>query len=168
MNGLSVIYSRCAGVTILLALLCVTVSIRRSDALDRLATEPGIRYGRTASGYAYMNGGASDLGQSMIERQGGAYNIKLVMVPPPAIALPRFRIYLANNRTGKIENIPLSGPWLYFQLPAGSYTIGARIRNRIYILRDIHVQDTTRQVHILRADLLPWNPHQSNQRQGVK
>ena len=152
----------------LMAVLVVVALIpQHTGARTSTVSSSNIRYGRTSSGYLYMTGGESAQEQFSMERSAAAYNVKLVLVPPPAIPLPQLRVYIANNRTGKIEKIPLSGPWLYFQLPAGSYTIGARIRNRLYLLRGVHVQDAQRQTHVLRADLLPWSGNQPKS-QGVR
>jgi len=159
MKTVYLIASPWAGMVMLLASILI-VGAPNGDALSSKAVEAGIRYGRTASGYVYMNGGETVHEQLTMERGAAAYNVKLVLVPPMALPLSQLRVFIANNRTGKIEMIPLSGPWLYFQLPAGSYTIGARIRNRLYVLRDVQVQNAGRQTHVLRADLLPSGLHQ--------
>jgi len=109
-----------------------------------------IRYGVAAGGYEYMSGGVRLDQQQLMERMSGAYNLKLVLERPRTMSLAPLQILLANNATGKVENISLPGPWNYFRLPAGSYTIGARIGNRFFLLRDIVIQRTGRRILILK------------------
>jgi hypothetical protein len=160
--------NRRAAVISLLASILILSAAPNGDGRRSAVSETGVRHGRTASGYVYMNGGTSADEQFSMERRAAPYNVKLVLVPPLALPLSRLRVFIANNRTGKIEMIPLSGPWLYFQLPAGSYTIGARIRNRLYVLRDVQVQNAGRQTHVLRADLLPSGVNQPKNNGGIR
>lgn len=141
--------------TLWLAALAIAAAAPDGAARQGNVGKSGIRHGRTASGYLYMNGGSSAAEQYTMEQRAAPYNVKLILVAPAVSSLTQLKVFIANNRTGKIENIPLSGPWLYFQLPAGVYTIGARIRNRVYVLRDVRVRDAARQTHVLGSDLLP-------------
>lgn len=136
---------------IVVALGLALIAAAQAQARLNEATGQQIRYGRTASGYVYMNGGVSARDHAELEGRSAAYNVKLILVPPKAFPLSQMVFFIANNLNGKIEKVALSAPVLYFRLPAGSYTFGARIRNRIFLLRDIRVQDAGRQTYVLRA-----------------
>jgi hypothetical protein len=122
----------------------------QSEARTGEVFGPAIRYGVAGAGYEYMSGGLLLDQQQLMERKSGAYNLKLVVVRPRTKLFVPLQILLANNATGKVENISLSGPWNYFRLPAGSYTIGARIGNRFFLLRDIVIQGNGRRILILK------------------
>jgi len=140
---------------LMMMLVLIALIPQHSEARKSGVFSAGIRYGRTDSGYVYMNGGLDIDEQQIMERRSAAFNLKLVLMTPLAMPVPPLRVFLANNSTGTIEQILLSGPWIYFQLPPGTYTIGARISNKFFLLRNVHVQDTSRHTYILRGNLLP-------------
>lgn len=152
MNG-RFISSHGAAVISLLASLLVLFAAPNGDARLSDSSTGGIRYGRTGSGYLYMNGGSYLHEQNAMERRSAPYNLRLILVPSPATALPKLQVLIANNVTESMEKIPLSGPWVYFQLPPGAYTIGARIGDKFFLLRNVTVQETGRQTHIFRDNL---------------
>jgi hypothetical protein len=88
-----------------------------------------------------------------MERRSAPYNLRLILVPSPATPLPKLQVLIANNVTESMDDIPLSGPWVYLQLPPGAYTIGARIGDKFFLLRNVTVQETGRQTHIFRDNL---------------
>ena len=133
-----------------LTALVISLLGARSEARTGGVFKPAIRYGVAGEGYEYMSGGVNLDHQQRMERRSGAYNLKLVLVRPRMMSLAPLQILLANNTTGKVENISLSGPWNYFRLPAGSYTIGARIGDRFFLLRDIVIQGQVRRILILK------------------
>ena len=135
---------------VLIALIPQNSEARRSDV-----PVAGIIYGTTVSGYVYMSGGVHLYERRFMEQRSAPYNLRLHLVPSPVIALPELRVFVANNAIGKIEQIPLSGPWIYFRLPPGTYTIGARINRKFFLLRNVHVRDAGQQTHILRGNSLP-------------
>ena len=123
------------------------------DARRSGSTESLIRYGRTASGYVFMNGGRTASERADLESRSSTYNVKMILVPPKGFPLSQLIVFIANNKVGRIDKVPLSGSVLYFQLPAGSYTFGARIRRQIFLIRDIRVHNAGRQTYVLRADI---------------
>ena len=153
MNG-RLISNQGAGAITLLGSFLVLFAASYGDARLSDTSERGIRYGRTEMGYMYMNGGFDLHEQKAMERRSASYNLKLILVPPLAAPLPTLQVLIANNVTEITENIPLSGPWVYFQLPPGAYTIGARIGDKFFLLRNVYVRETGRQTHIFRDNLL--------------
>lgn len=153
MNG-RFITSQGAAVIALLASLLILCAAPNGDARLSDASKKGIRYGRTGSGYMYMHGGFYLHEQKAMERRSAPYNLRLILVPSPLPALPTLQVLIANNVTEITENIPLSGPWVYLQVPPGSYTIGARIGDKFFLLRNVYIRETGRQTHIFRDHLL--------------
>jgi hypothetical protein len=137
----------------LLASLLVLFAAPNCNARLSDAAKTGIRYGRTGSGYMYMHGGFYLHEQKAMERRSAPYNLRLILVPSPAAPLPALQVLIANNVSEIVEKIPLSGPWVYFQLPPGAYTIGARIGDKFFLLRNVYVRETGRQTHIFRDNL---------------
>lgn len=152
---------------VFLAPMLIVVAEPRGEARLADRSRTTIRYGETANGYVYMNGGWTANEQSSMEQLAESYNVKVVLVPPKGLPLSPLRVLIANNGTRKIDAISLAGPWLYFQLPPGSYTIVARIRDNLFVLRDVQVEDSGRQTHILGVSLprSSWNPSQPGARE---
>ena len=132
-----------------LALTLIAVAGPNGEARLTDRSRTAIRYGETATGYDFMNGGSTATEQSSMEQLAEPYNVKVVLVPPKGLPLSPLSVLIANNQTRKIDVISLAGPWLYFQLPPGSYTLVARIRDNLFVLRDLQVKDRGRQTHIL-------------------
>jgi hypothetical protein len=153
-----------SGVLAALALVFIAMIPQTTEALRSDASTSRIHYGRTVSGYVYMNGGSHVDEQQFMEQRSAPYNLKLVMMAPRLIPLAALSVFVANNATGNIERITLRGPWIYLQLPAGTYTIGARVNRNFFLLRDVQVQDGARRTYILNGTLFrtitdPENRH---------
>jgi hypothetical protein len=104
----------------------------------------GILHGKTRSGFLYMSGGVSVREQQAMEGQSAAYNLKLVFTPKLGSASAPILLLLGDNHRGSIDAIPLQGPWFYAQLPLGTYTFMARIRNQVVLFRDVYLQENRR------------------------
>ena len=152
---------RKAGVISTLTLILITLIPENSEASKSDLSASRIRYGSTVSGYFYMNGGSCTDEQQLMEQRSSRYNLKLVLVPPRAIPLAALSVFVANNTIGKIEQIILRGPWVYFQLPAGTYTIGARVHHNFFLLRNVRVQRGVQRTYILKDNLLHRSPARS-------
>jgi hypothetical protein len=142
-----------AGLAMLAASLFFPLAAK-TEARTSEVFVPTIRYGVTDAGFEYMSGGLTNDQRQFMERRSAPYNLKLVLVRPRAMSLAPLRLFLANNATGRIEDFSPSGPWNYLRLPPGTYTIGARIGRRIFLLRDILIQENLRQTLILKDSQL--------------
>jgi hypothetical protein len=121
-------------------------------ALTRDFPEATLIRGKTASGYAYLNGGTSFDEQRVIERAGHLYNLKIVFARRAGtLTTPDFVIIGANNGR-QVEKISLGAPWLYVQLPPGGYTILARFESHVVMLRDVNVGRAGRRTYVLRGE----------------
>ena len=122
------------------------------SALTRQFPEANLIRGRTAAGYPYLNGGISFDEQRVIERAGHLYNLKIVFARRcGTLTVPAFVIIGANNG-GRVEKISLGAPWFYIQLPAGGYTILARFKHKVVLVRDIKIGEGSRRTYFLRGD----------------
>ena len=121
-------------------------------ALTRDFPEAGLIRGRTAAGYPYLNGGISFDEQRIIERAARLYNLKIVFARRAGtLTTPAFVIIGANNGR-QVEKISLGAPWFYIQLPPGGYTILARFKNQVVLVRDVNVGEGRRRTYMLRGD----------------
>jgi hypothetical protein len=108
--------------------------------------------GRTAAGYPYLNGGVNFDEQRIIERAGQQYNLKLVFERRAGIlATPAFVLIGANDGR-QVEKISLGAPWFYIQLPPGGYTILARFKSQLVVVRDVNIGQGRRRTYVVRGE----------------
>jgi hypothetical protein len=94
----------------------------------------------TAAGFPYQNGGFTYDEQQAMTRAAHDYNLRLSFTSSAgAFAVPEF-VIIGANQGGKVEKIALTAPWFHIRLPPGSYTVLARFRSGIVLIRDIHLQ----------------------------
>jgi len=141
------------GVIAALALIMIARMPHTSEALSSEVSASRIRYGMTVNGYDYMNGGSHVDEQRFMEQRSAPYNLKLVIIAARLIPSTTPSVFVANNATGNIEQITLWGPWIYLQLPAGTYTIGARVNRNFFLLRNVQVQDGALRTYIFKGNL---------------
>lgn len=123
-------------------------------ALTRDFPEAGLIRGRTAAGYPYLNGGISFDEQRVIERVAHLYhyNLKLVFARRAGTpATPAF-VMIGANDGRRIEKIALGAPWFYIRLPPGGYTILARFKKQVVLLRDVNIGASGRRTYVLRGE----------------
>jgi len=114
--------------------------------------EANVIRGYTAAGYPYLNGGISFAEQHAIERAADPYNLKLIFANRAGTLVSPHFVMIGMNHSAQIEKIPLHGPWLYIQLPPGGYTILARFKGQIVLVRDVFVDAAGRKTYLLRGD----------------
>ncbi|HEY7715544.1 MAG TPA: hypothetical protein VIE90_13625 [Candidatus Binatia bacterium] len=114
--------------------------------------ESSLIRGRTAAGYPYLNGGINFDEQRFIEHAAQSYNLKLIFARRAGtLTTPAFVIIGANDGR-HAEKIVLGAPWFYIQLPPGGYTILARFKRQVVLLRDVNVGHGRRNTYVLRGD----------------
>lgn len=121
-------------------------------ALTRDFPEVSLVRGRTAAGHPYLSGGISFDERRLIENVAHLYNLKLIfarMAGTPAT--PAF-VLIGANDGGRVEKIRLGGPWLYIRLPPGGYTILARFKSQLVLLRDVNIGSKGRKTYVLRGE----------------
>jgi hypothetical protein len=151
-NNAIVYHSRCDSLPA--RLVCTTAALvflllRPELAAGRKPelSDIGITRGKTAAGFYYMSGGfAFDEQQAMAER-AARYNLKLVFAPRLGASISQVLLLVGHNRSRKVDKISLHGPSLYLQLPLGVYTLMARIKNEVMLIRDVYLEETRRTIH---------------------
>ena len=106
-----------------------------------------ITRGKTAAGFNYMSGGLAFDEQQAMERQAARYNLKLVFAPRLGTSISQVLLLIGHNRSGSVDKIILHGPSLYLQLPLGVYTLMARIKNEVVLVRDVYLEESRRTIH---------------------
>jgi hypothetical protein len=127
-------------------LLPVLAGARKPQLVD-----VGITRGKTASGFYYMVGGLAFDEQQTMERRSARYNLKLVFVRRLSNLISPVLLLIGDNRRQRIEQVMVHGPWFYIQLPPGGYTIVARIKDKVVVIRDVYLSKN-RRVYFLRAE----------------
>jgi hypothetical protein len=122
------------------------------DAREAYSSETTIVRRKTASGFWYMTGGFTFDDQQSMERQSARYNLKLLFAPPSGTSISPVLLMIGDNQGHRIDKIVLHGPRFYIQLPPGSYTILARIKNKLVLLRDVYLGDDRRAINFFYRD----------------
>jgi hypothetical protein len=87
-----------------------------------------------------------------MERQSASYNLKLVFAPRSATSVSPVLLLIGDNQGRRVDKILLHGPWFYIQLPTGGYTIVARIKNKVVLIRDVYLRENRRSIYFVRGD----------------
>lgn len=108
--------------------------------------------GRTAAGHPYLNGGISFDEQRVMEHAADSYNLKLVFTSRLGTLVSPAFIVIGANHSRHIEKIMLRAPWFYIQLPSGGYTILARFKRQVVLVRNIHLREGQHTIYLLRGE----------------
>lgn len=114
--------------------------------------DTGITRGKTAAGFYYINGGLTFDEQQAMERRSASYNLKLLFAPPAGTLVSPVLLLIGDNQGRQVDKILLHGPWFYIQLPSGSYTIVARFKNKVVLIRDVYLRENRRSIYFVRED----------------
>jgi hypothetical protein len=98
-----------------------------------------------------MNGGLTFDERVTMEVQSAPYNLKIMFAPRAGILTSSILLMIGNNQNRRVDKITLQGPWFYVQLPPGSYTIMARIKNKIVLIRDVYLRENHRATYLVRG-----------------
>lgn len=107
---------------------------------------------RTAAGYPYITGGYSLDERKAMERAGAPYNLRLSFARRSGVFASPVALLIGTNDGQHVESIAVRAPWLYIQLPAGSYTVMARFKRQIVIVRDVQIREGVKNSYFLRGD----------------
>lgn len=138
-----------SGLAILL--LSTVLSFPAESRVPRFPQAAMIR-GKTAAGHPYLSGGISFDEQRAIEGAAQAYNLKLVFASRfGTLVSPEF-ILIGANSARHVEKIRLRAPWFYIHLPPGGYTILARFKRKVVLMKDIYLAVGARKTYLLRGE----------------
>jgi len=131
--------------TLVLLVLPELTGARQSQLLDT-----NIRRGKTAAGFHYMTGGLVSNERRVMERQSASYNLKLIFAAQSRILVSPVLLLIGDNQGRRVDKIMVRGPWFYIQLPSGAYTIVARIKNKVVLIRDVYLHESRRATYFVR------------------
>ena len=134
--------------TILILLVLPALAGAREPQLANTS----ITRGKTAAGFYYMNGGLTFDEQQSMERQSAAYNLKLVFAPRLSFLASPVLLLIGVNDGHRVDKIMVYAPLFYIQLPSGAYTIVARIKNKVVLIRDVYIRENQRAIYFVRGD----------------
>jgi hypothetical protein len=123
-----------------------------SDARKPELADTSITHGKTAAGFSYMNGGLTFAEQQTMEGRSASYNLKIIFAPRASILTSSILLIIGDNQNRRVDKITVQGPWFYIQLPAGGYTIMARIKNKLVLIRDVYLRENHRATYLVRGD----------------
>jgi len=88
---------------------------------------------------AYVSGGVGESARSEMRRIGGDYNLHLIFSEPTGAYLAFVDVVIEDERGRRMFDTTSQGPWLFADLPPGTYRITARSRDGVFITRTIDV-----------------------------
>ena len=132
---------------LVLLLLPVLAGARKPQLRDTSITR-----GKTTAGFYYMIGGLAFDEQQAMERRSAPYNLKLVFARRLSTLLSPVLLLIGDNQGRRVDKVMVHGPWFYIQLPPGGYTIVARIRDKVVVIRDVYLSENRRATYFVRGD----------------
>ena len=138
-----------SAVSIILILLVLPAL---AGAREPQLANTSITRGKTAAGFYYMNGGLTFDEQQAMERHSAAYTLKLVFASRWSPLASPVLLLIGDNHGGRVDKIMVYAPWFYIQLPSGAYTIVARLKNKVVLIRDVYVRENQRAIYFVRGD----------------
>ena len=87
-----------------------------------------------------------------MERAADPYNLKLVFASRRGTPVTPAFVLIGANDSRRVERIALGAPWFYIQLPPGGYTILARFKNQLVLVRDVNIGQRGRKTYVVRGD----------------
>lgn len=114
--------------------------------------EANVIRSRTAAGHPYLNGGVSFDEQRVMERAAHPFNLRIVFASTAGTLISPVFVMIGANKGRGIEKIPLRAPWFYIQLPPGGYTILARFKRQVVLVRNVHLREGQHRSYFLRGD----------------
>jgi len=113
----------------------------------------GIIRDKTGQGIAYMMGGVGIRERELMESSAADYNVKLAFAEKVGVYLASVDVTVADQKGNEIASLTTNGPWLYLQLPPGSYTVKAAFNSETRQIKNLRVPSDGRVARLMRWDL---------------
>ena len=139
-------------VSVISTILILLLLPESADTREPQLPDTTIRRGKTAAEFYDMTCGSAFDEQHSIERQPAPYNLKLVFAPPSSTSASPVLLLIGDNQSRRVDKIIVHGPSFYIQLPPGGYTIMARIKNKIVLIRDVYLHENRRATYFVCGD----------------
>lgn len=114
--------------------------------------EQNLDKGKTPTGYAYLSGGLGFDEQKALERLSSPYNLKLSFARSSGTPITEARLLIGTNGSGLVDNLVVRGPVFYIRLPPGVYTLVARFKKAVVLMRDVRIAEGSRRTLVIRGD----------------
>jgi hypothetical protein len=137
-------------VSVISAILTLLLLPELAGAREPQLPDTRITRGKTAGGFYYMTGGLAFDEKQAMERQSAQYNLKLVFAPRSSTSVSPVLLLIGDNQSRRVDKIMVHRPWFYIQLPSGGYTIVARTKNKVVLIRDVYLRENHRATYFVR------------------
>jgi hypothetical protein len=117
-------------------------------------------------GVAYMTGGVGIGEREIMESWGKDYNLKLSFTEKSGVYLADVGVVVEDRNGNEMINITTNGPWLYLQLPPGSYTVKTTYNDEARRIENLRVSGGDRVRRVVRWDLPEEFPVYASMKQG--
>jgi hypothetical protein len=112
--------------TIFLLGSSLTVLLRENAlAQSQHPTPPGILMATSDEGIRYLMGGIGSDERETIENLGTDYNVKFIFAETSGDYISDVRVVIDDLHGKRLAHVMTNGPWLYVNLPSGSYRVKA-------------------------------------------
>lgn len=139
-------------VSVISAILILLLLPELAGARKPQLRDTSITQGKTPAGFYYMTGGLTFDEQQTMEQQSAPYNLKVIFAPRAGTSVSPVLLLIGDNQGRRVDKIMVHGPWFYIQLPAGGYTIVARIKNKVVLIRDVYLRENRRAIYFVHGD----------------
>jgi len=85
---------------------------------------------QTYQGIPYLSGGIGEEEREMLRRLAHNYNVQLIFAAKEGHYLSEVHVIIMDARGRTVLDTVSEGPWLYTQLPAGTYTILVQVNGQ--------------------------------------
>jgi hypothetical protein len=113
-----------------------------------------------------MTGGVGSEERDAMESQAGDYNVKLAFAEKVGVYLADVDVAVHDQSGKQILDVTTNGPWLYLQLPEGTYTVRAAFNDKIQRISNLAVKPGQRTARIVRWDLPQDFPIYARSKEG--
>lgn len=80
---------------------------------------------KTAGNISYLSGGIGDEELAELKAKKGDYNVHILMNVPAGNYISNVSVDVHDSKGADVFNVGGTGPYLYFSLPPGKYTLDA-------------------------------------------
>lgn len=113
----------------------------------------GIISGKTEQGVPYMMGGVGIGERELMEGRAEDYNLKLSFAEKVGVYLADVDVMVEDRNGNKIISRKTNGPWLYLQLPPGTYDVKATFEGETKQIENLRLTSGDRVTRVMRWDL---------------
>jgi hypothetical protein len=148
-------YGKLSGLCLATSLAVFSPGLLTDNALAQsLAKEiPGIVKGETKAGIAYMIGGVGIGEREKMTSLAADYNLKLAFAEKSGVYLAGVNVSVEDQRGQQLIDVTTNGPWVYLQLPPGSYTVTATFDGETRKIDDLRIAGQGLAQRVLHWDL---------------